>query len=571
MIPRRLLRNSRKTEHGAKQFLISLAVRAAPFALLIASLSGIACVSALVLATALLRPALLGQTQQQQYDLMITGGKIIDGTGGSWYFGDVAIKGDTIAAIGKLDPATAARRIDASGLVVSPGFIDVHTHARRGIMDDPFAKNYIWQGVTTVMEGPDGSSPLPIKDALDRIAALHTAPNYGTLVGQGSIRQQVMGLVNRNATPEEIAKMRQITRQAMLDGAFGISTGLIYIPGNFTPTEEIVELAKVAGAMGGIHTSHMRDEAFHVLDSVKETIRIGEEGGLPTQVTHHKIIGTRNWGMSKETIRLVEEARARGVDATIDAYPYTASSSSTAILIPTWAQEGGQKALVERLDAPVQKAKIKAGVIENLKTDRGGGDPANVVIANCGFDPKLAGKNLSEITKLRGRELNLENAAETLLDLQHAGGCQAIYHAMDEQDTENILRYPFTMIGSDGEVPHFGVGAPHPRSYGTFARVLGRYVRERHTLTLEDAVRRMTSLPSARFRVYDRGLLRPGLKADVVVFDPATVADKATFENPHQYAVGFRDVIVNGKPVIENAKLTNERPGRVLYGPAKTK
>ena len=507
--------------------------------------------------------------QNPKYDLMITGGKVIDGTGGSWYYGDVAIKGDTIAAMGKLDPADAAARIDAKGLAVTPGFLDVHTHARRGIIDDPFAKNYIWQGVTTVFEGPDGSSPLPIKDFLEQIAAAHPAPNFGTLVGQGSIRQKIIGLVNRKATPEEIDKMRQITRQAMLDGAFGMSTGLVYLPGTFTPTEEIIELAKVAGALGGIYTSHMRDEASHVIDSVKETIRIGEEGGLPTQVTHHKIIGIQNWGKSKDTIALVEQARARGVDVTIDAYPYTASSTGTAILIPTWAQEGGQKALVERLDAPEQRVRIKAGVVENLKTDRGGGDPANVVMANCGFDPKLAGKNLSQITKDRGRELNLENAAETLLEIQHSGGCQAVYHAMDERDTENILRYPFTMIGSDGEVPHFGVGAPHPRSYGTFARVLGRYVRERHTLTLEDAVHRMTGLPSARFKVFDRGLLRPGMKADVVIFDPATVADKATFENPHQYAVGFRDVIVNGKPVIANGKLTTERPGRILYGPAK--
>jgi len=229
-------------------------------------LAGILGFSALILGFAFLRPSLSGQTRQQ-FDLLISGGKIIDGTGGSWYFGDVGIRGDTIAAIGKLDGATATTRVDAKGLVVSPGFIDVHTHARRGILDDPFAKNYIWQGVTTVMEGPDGSSPIPIKPALDQIAALHTAPNYGTLAGQGSIRQQVLGLVNRDATPAEIEKMRQITRQAMLDGAFGISTGLIYIPGNFTPTEEIVELAKVAGAMGGIHTSHiaMKHRTFWIV------------------------------------------------------------------------------------------------------------------------------------------------------------------------------------------------------------------------------------------------------------------------------------------------------------------
>ena len=507
--------------------------------------------------------------QPGKYDILITGGKIVDGTGAPWFYADVGIQGDTITAIGKLNPTDAARRIDARGLVVAPGFIDPHTHSRRGIFDDPFAKNYIFQGVTTVMEGPDGSSPLPIRDFLAKVAAARPAPNFGTFVGQGSIREQVMGLVNRPATGEEIEKMRQITRQAMLDGAFGLSTGLFYVPGNYTPTEEVIELAKVAGALGGMHTSHMRDETDKILDSVKETIRIGEEGGLPTQVTHHKIIGRANWGMSKETLRLIDEARARGVDATIDAYPYTASSTGTAALIPQWAQEGGQKALAERLDAPQVRARIKAAVVESIRDARGGGDPANVVMANCAFDAKLAGKNLAQITQQRGRAVTLENAAEMLLELQRAGGCQAVYHAISEEDVERILRYPFTMIGSDGEVPHFGQGAPHPRSYGTFARVLGRYMRERHTLTLEDAVHRMSGLTAGRLKLFDRGLLRPGMKADLVIFDAATIADTATFDKPHQYAVGVRDVFVNGQAVIAGGKLTDQRPGRVLYGPAK--
>ncbi len=506
---------------------------------------------------------------QQQYDLVIAGGRIIDGSGDPWFYGDVAIHGDSIAAIGKFDPSTLARRLDATGMVVAPGAIDIHTHARRGIFITPAAENYIRQGVTTLMEGPDGSSPLPIAPFLAQVAAAHPAPNFGTFAGQGSIRQQVMGLVNRPATPEEIEKMRQITRQAMLDGAFGVTTGLFYVPGNFTPTEEVIEIEKVAGAMGGMHHSHMREEAAHVLDSVRETIRIGEEGGLPTQVTHHKIIGKGNWGKSVETLRLVDEARARGVDVTIDQYPYTASSTGTASLIPQWAQEGGQKALVERLDAPAQRVKIKAVVIENIKFDRGGGDPANVVMANCGFDKTLAGKSLADITKARGRQVTIENAAETLLEIQHSGGCSAVFHAIGEEDVERILKYPFTMIGSDGEIPQFGVGAPHPRSYGTFARVLGRYVRERHTLTLEDAVHKMSGLPAQRLKLYDRGLIRPGMKADLSVFDPATVADKATFEKPHQYAVGFKYVLVNGKVVIDDGKLTSERPGRILYGPAK--
>jgi N-acyl-D-amino-acid deacylase len=507
--------------------------------------------------------------QQPLFDLIIANGRVVDGTGGPWYYADVAIQGDTIAAIGKLDPKSAARTIDAKGMVISPGFIDIHTHARRGIFIDPSAQNYIRQGVTTLMEGNDGSSPLPIAKFLADVAAAHPAPNFGTFAGQGTIRQQVMQLVNRPATPEEIEKMRVLMRQAMLDGAFGMSTGLFYVPGNFTPPDEVIEIAKVAGAMGGMHISHMRNEAAQIIDSVKETIRIGEEGHMPTQVTHHKVIGGANWGLSKQTLELVEQARARGVDVSIDAYPYTASSTGTMALIPQWAQEGGQKALVERLNAPAQRARIKLVVVDNIKNDRGAGDPANVVMASCGFDKSLAGKSLADITKDRGHAVNFENAAETLLEIQTAGGCSAVYHAISEEDVERILKYPFTMIGSDGEIPQFGVGAPHPRSYGTFARVLGRYVRERHTLTLEDAVHRMSGLPATRLKLYDRGLLRPGMKADVVVFDAATVADKAEFAKPHQYAVGFRDVVINGKLVIVGGELTAERPGRVLYGPAK--
>jgi len=507
--------------------------------------------------------------QTNRFDVVITGGRIIDGSGNPWYYGDLGIRADTIAAIGNLDTASSTRRLDAHGLVVAPGFIDIHTHARRGIFQDPAAQNYIRQGVTTILEGPDGSSALPIGKFLNQVGAVQIAPNFGTFAGQGSIRDAVMGLANRPATPDEIEKMRQITRQAMLDGAFGVTTGLFYVPGNFTPTEEVIEVEKVAGAMGGMHHSHMREEASHVLDSVRETIRIGEDGHLPTQITHHKIIGKPNWGQSTETLKLVEAARARGVDVTIDQYPYTASSTGTASLIPQWAQEGGQKALLERLDAPQQRAKIKEVVIERIKLDRGAGDPANVVMANCSWDKTLAGKSLADITRARGREVNFENAAETLLEIQHSGGCQAVFHAISEEDVQRIMKYPFTMVASDGEIPQFGVGAPHPRSYGTFVRVLGRYVRELHTITLEDAVHKMSGLPSQRLKLYDRGLIRPGMKADLAIFDPATVADTATFEKPHQYAVGVKYVVVNGKIVIDDGKLTSERPGRILYGPAK--
>jgi dihydroorotase/N-acyl-D-amino-acid deacylase len=432
----------------------------------------------------------------------------------------------------------------------------------------PTAENYLREGVTTIVEGPDGSSAVPLAPFLDKVRQTPISINFATMVGQGSIREQVIGLANRKATPEEIEKMKGLAAQAMRDGAFGLSTGLFYVPGNYTPTEEVIELAKVVGRMGGIHISHMREEAAHVLDSVRETIRIGEEGGLPTQITHHKIIGRSNWGKSVETLRLVEEARARGVDVTIDQYPYTASSTSISALFPQWALEGGQKPLAERLTAPAERARIKAAIVENIRLDRGAGDPKNVVIANCPFDSGLAGKNLAELTRARGAGPTLENAADSAIELQQKGGCQAVYHAIGEEDVVRILRSPYTMIASDGEIPVFGQAAPHPRSYGTFARVLGVYVRERKVLTLEEAVRRMSGYPAQRLKLWDRGLLRPGMKADMVLFDADKIADRAEYERPHQYSVGVRDVVVNGKLVLRNEAVTTERPGRVLYGPA---
>jgi N-acyl-D-amino-acid deacylase len=504
-----------------------------------------------------------------QFDVLITNGKIVDGSGNPWLFGDVGIRGDSIAAIGKLPGATGRETIDARGLVVAPGFIDIHSHGRRGIFDVPTAENYLREGVTTFVEGPDGSSPIPLAPFLAKLSTTPVSVNIASFAGHGSIREAVMGLVNRKATPEEIGKMKDLMRQAMLDGAVGLSTGLFYVPGNYADTEEVIEIAKVAGALGGFHQSHMREETDHVLDSVKETIRIGEEGGLPTQITHHKVIGSANWGQSVASLKLVEEARARGVDVTIDQYPYTASSTGTAALFPQWSQAGGHAALVERLAAADTRAKIKQEIIVNIRDGRGGGDPKNIVMARCTFDPSLAGKSLADLTTARGVAVTIESAADTAIDLQRKGGCSAVYHAIGEEDVERIMRSPYTMIASDGEIPVFGKEAPHPRSYATFSRVLAVYVREKHVLTLEDAVRKMSGFPADRLKFFDRGMLRPGMKADVVVFNPATVADMSTFEKPHQYSVGFEDVMVNGKFVLKAGKVTTERPGRVLYGPAK--
>ncbi len=509
----------------------------------------------------------IGIAQPVRYDYVFRNTLIVDGSGAAWFKGDVATRGDTIAAMGLLPPHTAGATIDVGGLALAPGFVDTHSHSRQAIFAVPSAENLIRQGVTTLIEGPDGSSPIPLKPFLAKLGATPIGVNFGSMAGHGSIRAAVMGSANRAATAAELARMRELMAQAMRDGAFGLSTGLFYVPGNYATTEEVIEIARVAGQMGGVHTSHMRDEAAAIMTSVAETIRIGEEGKLPTQLTHHKIIGGPNWGRSVETLRLVAEARASGVDVTVDQYPYTASSTGISALLPQWALSDGPAAIKERLSAPETRARIKTVIVDKIKTDRGAGDPKNIQIASCGWDASLAGKTLSDIAAERGLEASIENAADIAMEMVSKGGCSAIYHAIDERDVERIMRYPFTMIASDGGVVVFGAGVPHPRNYGTFARVLSRYVRERNTLTLEDAVRKMTSLPAGRFRVFDRGLLRPGMKADLVVFDPKRVRDAAEFGKPHQYAEGFVHVFVNGRPVLRDGRMTGERPGRVLLGP----
>src|SRR5919108_3473690 len=498
----------------------------------------------LLLLLAFVPYAVGAQPATPSYDLILRRARIVDGTGSPWYRGDIGVRGDTIARIAPSIASDAARVIDLNGLVAAPGFIDIHTHARRGIFDVPTAENYVRQGVTTLIEGPDGGSAVPLAPFLDKVAALRTSANFASFIGQGSIRSAVIGEVNRTASSDELERMRDLVRQGMEDGALGLSSGLFYVPGTFTPTAEVVELARVAGRMGGIYISHMRNEAAGVVDSVRETIAIGEQGGLPTQVTHHKVIGRKYWGRSVDTLRLVDEARARGVDATIDQYPYTASSTGIgAALLPAWALEGGRQSTLKRLQTPSARAEIRSETIRLIKEERGGGDPQNVQIARCDWDHALDGKRLGDVTKGRGLEPTIENAADTALWIVEQGGCQGIFHAIDEQDLQRILRHPATMIGSDGEVTIFGQASPHPRSYGTFVRVLGRYVRELHAITLEDAVRKMSSYPAQRIGLADRGVLREGMKADVVVFDPNTIRDRATFEQPHQYAEGVSLVV----------------------------
>lgn len=516
------------------------------------------------------------RAQPPQYDLVIKNAKVVDGTGSPWYRAEIGIRGDEIATIATRIDAEARRTIDAGGHVVAPGFIDLHVHAFGGagqppallpIIEVPTADNYIRQGVTTLIGGPDGFSPVPIKATLELAARTGIVPNLGSFVGHGSIRSEVFGRVNRAPTVDELERMRALVREAMRDGAFGLSTGLFYVPAIFSTTDEVVELAKVAGEMGGIHISHIRDEESGVEASVRETIAIGERGGLPTQVTHHKTIGKRFWGKTADTLRLVDEARSRGVDVTVDAYPYPASATSiSAALMPTWAQEGTRDDILNRLRDSATRRKILGATLQIILDGRGGGDPRNIMVSRCDWNAALAGKRLDDVAVERGRSRSVEDAADTALWLVENGDCGGIYFAISEDDIQRVLRHPASMVASDGQVVLFGRATPHPRSYGTFARVLGRYVRELGTLSLEEAVRKMSSYPAQRIGLLDRGVLREHMKADIVIFDPETIRDAATFEQPHQYAQGVSTVVINGQVAFEKGTITAARPGRILYG-----
>jgi dihydroorotase/N-acyl-D-amino-acid deacylase len=358
--------------------------------------------------------------------------------------------------------------------------------------------------------------------------------------------------------------MQGMVGQAMEEGAFGLSTGLKYMPGAFSKTEEVIELARIAGQHSGIHISHMREEGLNLLASVEETIRIGEEGGLPTQITHHKVVGFPMWGRSEETLALVDAARKRGVDVSIDQYPYTASSTGIGILLPAWSQAGDRDAQMARFENPETRSRIKEEVVFNIINDRGGNDPSRVALANCEWDSSLNGKNLAEALNDRGLEVTIENAADLVMDLYVKGGCMSVFHAMSEEDVERIMQHPHTMIASDGGIHIPGEGVPHPRNYGAFARVLDKYVRQNKVVTLSSAIHKMTAMPADRIGLSNRGRLKPGAIADIAVFDPVAVKETATFENPHQYAEGMKHVFVSGESVLLDGELTGNRPGKVL-------
>ncbi len=503
----------------------------------------------------------------QTYDVVLEGGTVVDGTGAPSRVADVAIAKGRIAKVGDASGDRATRRIDASGLVVAPGFIDPHTHTRAHIRDMPTAGPWIRQGVTTLVEGNDGSSPLPLGPFLDSVAAARPVPNFAMFIGHGSVREQVMGTANRAPTPAELDSMKALVARGMEQGALGLSTGLAYVPGTYATTEEVIELARVAGEFGGIYISHMRDEGVGVLASVRETIRIGEEAGIPVQMTHHKVGGHAQWGQSEESIRLMREARERGVDVTFDQYPYTASSTGLSFLIPKWAMAGDS--LETRLALPAERRRILQDMLAFID-ERFGNDPDRIQLVSCDFDPSLGGRTVGEILRERREADTPTDIAELALEFEAKGKCGAILHSYDEGDVVRFLQSEYGMVGSDGSLVPLGEGFPHPRAYGTYARVLGRYVREQGVITLEEAVRRMTSAPARRLGFVERGEVREGMVADLAVFDADEISDRATFQDPHRYAVGVHYVFVGGEIVLDDGTITEARPGRILYGPVRS-
>ncbi len=494
------------------------------------------------------------------YDLVIRNGRVIDGTGNPARFADVAIKDGRIVAVGRVT-ANVSREVDARGLVVAPGFIDVHTHAE-DIDELPLGENFVRMGVTTLVLGNCGGSIRNVAEFFHRLEATNISPNVSTLIGHGTVRGRAMGGdFDRPPTAQELTEMKRLVEQGMNDGALGLSTGLIYLPGTFSKTDEIIELAKVAAKHGGVYASHMRSESGKIFDSLDELFRIAREGALPAHVSHIKLSGKSNWGQADKVLSAIERARAVGLDITQDEYAYTASSTSISTLIPKKYREGGKFA--ERY----ADLKIRAQMTKDMKStrERGGAkDYSYAVIAEYKKDRSLNGLNIAQAAKKLHRSGSLTTQIETILEIQNNGGASAVFHGMNEEDSQKFMQHPNTMLASDSGVRKFGSGVPHPRGYGNNARIFARYVRELHVLRPEDAIRRMTSLPATTFQIKNRGVLRDGAWADIVVFNLEKVQDNATFNDPHHYATGFAHVFVNGVEVVKDDQHTGAKPGQCV-------
>jgi len=499
----------------------------------------------------------------QQADILIKIGKVLDGTGNSWYYADVAVTNGKIVAIGKLTTYTASQILDAKGLIVAPGFIDVHTHCEGDEKKNPLAHNFLLDGVTTVVTGNCGSSNTNLAAYFALLDSVKMSINIASLVGHNDVRKAVMGTAMRDPSETELQQMEAIVAKAMQDGAVGLSTGLIYIPGTYSKTSEVVRLAKVAASYGGVYASHMRDEGDSVVEAINEAIYIGRVANMPVEISHFKLSGQQNWGRSKQTVAMIEAARKEGLDVTIDQYPYTASSTNLGTLMPDWIMADGQDSIVARLSNPVIQQQVAKVMLQKL-AKRKLKHFSYPVVAYFKADTTLNGKSIEQVNQIKGRPYTAKDEAYMVMEMIKQGGAQMVFHGMGDEDVKRIMQYPFNMFASDASIRQFGVGAPHPRGYGTNARVLAKYVRDEHVISLEEAIRRMTSLPAQKFQLKNRGLLKEGFAADIVVFNEATVQDQSTYQQPHQYSTGFKYVLVNGKLVIDNEQHNGTRSGMVL-------
>ncbi|NOY08110.1 MAG: D-aminoacylase [Spirochaetes bacterium] len=518
-------------------------------------------------------------------DLIIKKGLIVDGKGKKAYHADIGIQGEKIKKIGNLTSFSSRKYIDAEGLTVAPGFIDMHSHSDLGFLSSPFTEPKIMQGITTEVVGNCGMSLAPVEktklallkkylapfqggivelpwdwksfgEYLNHLQEHGTAVNVISLIGHGTIRTAVMGFENRPATSPEMRMMKSLLKEAMEQGAFGLSTGLIYPPGVYTPTSELIELCREVNQKGGLYVSHMRNEDYKLIESIREVIKIGREASVPVHISHFKVLGKENRGKTKEALELIEKVRKEGLDITCDQYPYTACSTVLSALLPPWVHQGGVTQLIARLQQPHLRKKIKEEMEVSYKgilKECGGWH--NVFLSYCGKHTHWEGKNIQETAEEENK-----SPYELFFDLLIEGEAEAtmIFFAMDKQDVQRILKYPYTMIGTDGLPAR---GKPHPRLYGTFPRILSRYVREERILSLEEAVRKMTALPAEKLNLKGRGLIREGMYADLVVFSQDKISDQSTYENPRRYPEGIEYVLVNGGITVDKGN-----PGKGLFG-----
>jgi N-acyl-D-amino-acid deacylase len=496
-----------------------------------------------------------------RFDLLIRRAHVLDGSGNPWFLADVGIVGDRILAVGQLDGAAATKVIDAAGLTLTPGFIDVHSHAGPGLATDGLkhGQPVLAQGITTVLVNPDGGGPTDLERQRARYLRQGIGPNVGLMVPHGSVRQAVIGMTDRDPDSEQLARMVDLVRQGMRNGAFGLSSGLYYAPGSYSKTGEVVAMARMAAQFGGVYSSHIRDEADYsigLVAAVQEVITIAEEAGLIGVVSHMKALGPASHGLSMALVERIEAARARGVQVYSDQYPYNASGTGIGgALIPRWAQVSGRDALLRRIRGDERK-RILEEVRQNIAR-RGGAE--TLVVSRYAPDPSIEGRHLAELAAQA--KISPEEHALALIE---RGDASLVSFNMSERDIELIMRQTWNMTSTDGDLVPLGQGKPHPRAYGAFPRKLRLYVRDRGIIDLPFAVRSMTSLPSQVFAVKDRGLVRPGAFADLLIFDPAAINDAATYQEPHQLAQGMTHILVNGVLVRENGAFTAALPGRVL-------